>query len=329
MNSHATHCRVVKASLMLMLAFWTSIASHAASEVPAAGPQTDKGIAVYNALLEKAKRGDPEIQTTLGLMRMQGDVVPRDLKIARVWFGKAALQNHVQAQYYLGQLLLLDVLGASPGDLNSQLAEGLGWLRRASREQHKPAQLLYAKTVLESQLEQPFGHSKVEAEQLLLLCADAHLPCTEYALTRHENDHESDTKRRLLYTMANHGSAQAMFELSEFANEDSLYWLRRAARAAHPQASFVLADLVLRNEVPIQPEDPAVVAMLNNAAGQGHTDAMHLLGVLLYEGTRLPVNKALGIEWNSRAANAGHQAAQAWLKNTQPDGTGTPTESRP
>ncbi|HEX4918419.1 MAG TPA: hypothetical protein VFV43_11015 [Limnobacter sp.] len=329
MNSHAAHCRVVAVSLLVMLIFWASSSNLAAAESTSINPQINNDMALYNALLEKAKRGDPGIQTTLGLMRMQGDAVPRDLKIARVWFGKAAVQNHVEAQYHLGQLLLLDVLGASPNDLNRQLTEGLGWLRRAAREQHKPAQFLYAQTVLESQLEQPFGHSKIEAEQLLLLCADAYLPCTEYALKRHRDDHDSDVKRRLLYTMANQGSAQAMFELSEFASEDSLYWLRRAARAAHPQASFVLADLVLRNEVPIQPEDPAVLAMLNNAAGQGHVDAMHLLGVLLYEGTRLPVNKPLGIAWNTQAAQAGHQAAQIWLDTVTNLADNTTTENTP
>lgn len=318
MKKRATQCRIVAASVLLMQAFWAS----------GACAQPSQGSVVYNALLEKAKRGDPEIQTTLGLMRMQGDAVPRDLKIARVWFGKAALQNHVEAQYQLGQLLLLDVLGATPGDLSHQLTEGLGWLRRAAREQHKPAQFLYSQTVLESQLEQPFGHSKIEAEQLLLLCADSYLPCTEYALKRHEDDHASDTKRRLLYTMANHESAQAMFELSQFPDEDSLYWLRRAARAAHPQASYTLADLVLRNEVPLQPEDPALLAMLNNAAGQGHDDAMHLLGVLLYEGTRIPVNKPLGIAWNKQAAQAGNRAAQAWLA-TMPTQAETTTENTP
>jgi len=152
-----------------------------AAESPTAG---DAGMTVYKALLPKAEAGDAEVQTTLGLMRLRGDVVERDLKVARVWLGKAALQNHTPAQYYLGQLLLLDVFNASQSDLNKQLTEGMGWLRRASRDQHHPSQLLYSKTVLESQLESPFGHSKIEAQQHLDSCAEVHLPCTQYALQR-------------------------------------------------------------------------------------------------------------------------------------------------
>ena len=110
-----------------------------AAESPTAG---EAGMAVYKALLPKAEAGDAEVQTTLGLMRLRGDVVERDLKVARVWLGKAALENHTPAQYYLGQLLLLDVFNAKQSDLNKQLTEGMGWLRRASRDQHNPSQLL-------------------------------------------------------------------------------------------------------------------------------------------------------------------------------------------
>ncbi|WP_370261166.1 hypothetical protein [Limnobacter sp.] len=311
-------------SLLAALLLWVGHPAWAATPPTNTPQQFEEGLRVYNALLEKARRGDPEIQTTLGLMRMQGEVVPQDLKVARVWLGKAALQNHVPAQFYLGQLLLLDVLGATPTDLNKQLTEGLGWLRRAAREQHKPAQFLYASTLLESQLAQPFGHSKIEAEQMLLLCADTHLPCTEYALKRLETDDSSETKRRLLYIMANHGDANAMFELASFANEDDLFWIRRAARAAHPRASFTLADLVLRGEVPLQGDDPALLALLNNAAGQGDPDAMHLLGVLLVEGMRLPVNRSLGLQWLNKAAQAGHEPAKAWLRD-MPQTANTPT----
>lgn len=102
-------------------------------KVQAQNPDSgDAGLAVYKALLPKAEAGDAEVQTALGLMRLRGDVVERDLKVARVWLGKAAMQNHTPAQYYLGQLLLLDVFNANQPDLSKQLTEGLGWLRRAS-----------------------------------------------------------------------------------------------------------------------------------------------------------------------------------------------------
>lgn len=276
----------------------------------------DEGIRVYKAFLPKAQAGDAEVQTTLGLMRLRGDVVPRDLKLARVWLGKAALQDHTPAQYYLGQLLMLDVFGANARDLHKQLAEGLGWLRKASREQHHPSQLLYAKTLLQSTLEQPYGHSKIEAQQHLNACAETHLPCAQYALEQLDQGQTEaycglnelcEQKRRLLYQLANAQNTTALYRLSHFEGEDRMFWLRRAARLGHPQASHELADLVLRNEAPLQPEDPAVLALLDSAAQQGVLQAMHLLGSLLHEGTRFPVNKPLGLQWLNLAAEQGHE----------------------
>lgn len=278
----------------------------------------EAGLVIYKSLLPKAEAGDAEIQTTLGLMRLRGDAVERDLKVARVWLGKAAVQDHTPAQYYLGQLLLLDVFNASQTDLNKQLNEGMGWLRRASRDQHHPSQLLYSRTVLESQLDSPFGHSKIEAQQHLDSCAEVYLPCTQYALKRLDNGQEEaycpnnelcEQKKRLLYTLANSEDGHARYRLSKFESEDRMFWLRRSARLGHPKASLELAELVLRGEVPLQAEDPAVLALLNSAAQQGMPEAMYLLGTLLHEGTRFPVNKALGLQWLDLAAERGHEPA--------------------
>jgi uncharacterized protein len=288
--------------------------------------RSEAGTAVYKTLLPKAEAGDAEVQTTLGLMRLRGDEVERDLKIARVWLGKAAVQNHTPAQYYLGQLLLLDVFNASKADLNKQLTEGMGWLRRAARDQHHPSQLLYSQTVLESQLESPFNHSKIEAQQHLDACAELYLQCTEYALKRLDNNKEEvycpknefcEQKRRLLYTLANAENADARYRLSKFEGEDRMFWVRRAARLGHPKASHELAELVLLDKVPLQTEDPAVLALLNIAAQQGLLESMHLLGSLLYEGTRFPVNKPLGLQWLNLAAQRGHEPSVELLKQIQ------------
>lgn len=283
------------------------------------------GVALYRSLLAEAQAGNAEVQTTLGLMRLHGDKVNRDLKIARIWFGKAASKNHTPAQYYLGQLLLLDVFDANKADLNKQLAEGLFWLRQAARSQHHSSQLLYAKTILESQLETPLGHSKTEAWEHLRACSEVYLKCTEYALNKLDsvevaneswpiNSNLNEEKKRLLYTLANSDNADnanARYRLSKFESEDRIFWLRRSAQLGHPQGSYELAKLVLNNETTLQAEDPAVLALLNSAAQQGLVESMHLLGSLLYEGTRFPVNKALGLQWLKLAAEQGYKPAQA------------------
>lgn len=280
----------------------------------------------YKALVMQAEAGSREAQTELGLLRIEGDKVPRDLKIARIWLGRAAVKNHVPAQYYLGQLLLLDVYGASEQDLNRQLREGLGWLHRAAREHYPPAQLLYSKTVLESQFDTLFGHSKLEAQQHLMGCANNTLACAEYALQRLDQEYPADDcglnevcekKRALLYMHANSGDSTAMYRLSRFDNEDHLFWLRRAARLGHAEASFVLAEMALSQSTVLLAEDPSVLALLENAAQQGKLDAMHRLGTLLFEGTRFPVNKALGEEWLKQAANLGHPPSVELLNEFQ------------
>lgn len=318
---------VVQANLCIALA------SPVAAQETSSPSDHEEGLPVYKALLPQAEAGDAEVQTTLGLMRLRGDAVNRDLKIARIWLGKAAVQNHTPAQYYLGQLLLLDVFNAKNSELQSQLSEGLGWLRRASRDQHNPSQLLYAKTVLESQKESPFGHSKIEARQHLDSCAESHLPCTYYALEKLDNgvteaycpaNELCEHKKRLLYTLANSEDANARYRLSKFEGEDRMFWLRRAARLAHAQASFELAELVLTNEVALLPEDPAVLALLNSAAQQGMPEAMHRLGTLLHEGTRFPVNKPLGVQWLDLAAQRGHEPSIELLTQLQ-----EPADSNP
>ena len=118
-----------------------------------------------------------------------------------------------------------------------------------------------------------------------------------------------------------------------------MFWVRRAARLNHPKASHELAELVLKNEVPLQPEDPAVLALLNTAAQQGVLESMHLLGNLLYEGTRFPVNKSLGLQWLNLAAQRGHKPSIELLAQLQePAGnipatdkveSAQPTESTP
>lgn len=296
-----------------------------------------EGLPVYKALLPKAESGDAETQTTLGLMRLRGDAVERDLKIARIWLGKAAVQNHTPAQYYLGQLLLLDVFNASKADLNKQLTEGMGWLRRASRDQHQPSQYLYAQTVLGSQLENPFGHSKIEAQQHLDACAETYLPCTQYALSLLDNGQQEaycpatalcEQKKRLLYTLANAQDANARYRLSKFEGEDRMFWLRRAARIGHPQASYELAKLVLNQEAPLQAEDPPILALLSSSAQQEVPEAMHLLGTLLHEGTRFPVNKPLGLQWLNLAAQRGHEPSIQRLAQIQASADSIPANDK-
>ena len=67
--------------------------------------ETDaKRDADFAATKAKAEAGDPEAQVNLGVMYLDGDVVPSDVKQAVYWFNKAAQGDPVR-QYMLGEIL--------------------------------------------------------------------------------------------------------------------------------------------------------------------------------------------------------------------------------
>lgn len=277
----------------------------------------------YKVLLNKANQGDELAQTEIGLMRIEGKAIERDLKMARLWLTKAAQRKHTPAQFHLGQLLMLDALGAKPTELQQQLQEGLHWLQQAAQAQHHSAQLLYSKLVLESSTP-PLGHNKDNAQTLLLQCAQTHRPCAVFALSHldktptHPNTPCTDntpchTIGKLLRTLAQHNDTQAMLRLASMPHENPVYWIRQAARLGHPHASYDLACLILNNEEPIQTDDPSVLTLLNTSAQQGHVQAMFVLAQLLYEGTRFPVNRPLALQWLERAKANGHGPANRLL----------------
>jgi TPR repeat protein len=277
---------------------------------------------IHAQTLKRAQQGDAESQTMMGLMLLDGKVMPQNAKQARQWLTKAAQQNHTPAQFYLGQLLMADILEAKNKELTQQLSEGLVWLQRAALAQHPEAQLLYAKVVLESNQPDLFGHDKAQAESLLLECASKHLPCTRFALARQDRLglNTNDLTRSLLQTLAQHNDTQAMLRLSSFPQENRTAWIRKAAYQNDPQACYLLAQLILNGKEPVQDSDPSVLQLLNNSAKQGQVESMFLLAQLLYEGQRFPVNRPLAREWLEKAADKGYEPAVRLLKGLKKKG---------
>jgi TPR repeat protein len=71
----------------------------------------------------KAAKGDKDAQFAMGRIYEEGRAVEASAVAAESWYGKAAAQNHVPAQFYLAALLL-----AMPG----RTVEGMEWLRKAA-----------------------------------------------------------------------------------------------------------------------------------------------------------------------------------------------------
>lgn len=74
---------------------------------------------------EAANTGDSEAQYLLGAMHHYGLGLPKNDQEGMRWYLKAAKQNHTNAQFYLGVLLVEEEKG------KNQLDKGLWWIERA------------------------------------------------------------------------------------------------------------------------------------------------------------------------------------------------------
>jgi len=89
-----------------------------------------------NSLLEKAKRGDPEVQFNLGHMYNTGRGVAQDYAEAVRWFRKAADQGHTDAQVNLGHMYY------TGQGVTGNHDEAARWSRKAADQGNADAQVL-------------------------------------------------------------------------------------------------------------------------------------------------------------------------------------------
>jgi TPR repeat protein/CHAT domain-containing protein len=89
--------------------------------------------ASFQAIVEKAERGDAEAQYNLGMMYYFGEgVTQNDIEAAK-WFRKAAQQGHADAQFSLGGMYYLGE-GVTQNDV-----EAAKWFRKAAEQGHADA----------------------------------------------------------------------------------------------------------------------------------------------------------------------------------------------
>lgn len=89
--------------------------------------KVDKQKADLAATKAKAEAGDPEAQINLGVMYLDRDVVPRDVRQAVYWFNKAAQGDPVR-QYMIGEIFTSRGLSADR------------WYEKAADQGHADAQ---------------------------------------------------------------------------------------------------------------------------------------------------------------------------------------------
>jgi TPR repeat protein len=98
-----------------------------------------------------ATAGDADAAYSLGSAYNDGRGVPRNPRLAAEWFERAAMQDHVEAQFSLG-FLYLHGSGAGELALEPDEAKARTWLGRAARAGQLDAQALAGSLLLADQL---------------------------------------------------------------------------------------------------------------------------------------------------------------------------------
>lgn len=121
---------------------------------------------------------------------------------------------------------------------------------------------------------------------------------------------------------AEKGGPRAMFNLARMLvngkgvtkdEEQGRDWLKKSAEKEVPEAVLAAASMYLlgENGEPINAERAYPYAL--KAAEQGQLDGQNMVGIMLCEGQGVPRNRAEGLRWYRKAAEAGHLKAQYGL----------------
>lgn len=283
-----------------------------AEEVSASAPKLD-----LTPLEVRAKNGDAEAQTALGIFLVVGKEVERDAAKGFEWLEKAAGQKDPRGVYYWG-LCFLDGMGTE-----KDLPKGLKFVRQAADLGYGPAKMFLGKCFLEGR----YGLVKdlPQALELLTAAAKDENPEAQYWLgilySGTEKSIPADRRRQMkwLTLSASHGFVPAQVQLGrEYLQTGDFFWaqdwLEEAANAETPSAAraealFLMGIQDLEGWGEGLPDPDSSVAHLQEAAEMGHVEAQYVLGL---------AKQKFGAEleaavWLQRAALQGHAEAKKEL----------------
>lgn len=236
---------------------------------------------------------DAEFLFQFGLNWQQGRYGKRDLNAADYYFRRAALKNHVEAQYHYALSLL------SGYDDTHSTEKIMEWTQKAAQQGHPKAQYLLgqlylrgygppknlgrAKYWFEQAAKNKVSEAFPQIQKLAQIKSDVPLP--EKPRERTIADMSPDE----VLAMANSGNRFAQFYLGS----------QHASKFAYPKYVY----------------DPQKSEFwLTKSAEQGYVQAQFYLGLYYSTGTIFPKNLEKAIVWLNKAAGQGHQASANRLK---------------
>ena len=236
-----------------------------------------------DALLEKAKDGDPNAQFTLAVLYETGTGVPKDPIKAAEWFQKAAEQGDVKAQFKLANMY-------EKGEgIPKDSAKAEEWYRKAAEEGYANAQF-----VLGGMYANGKGVPRDSTK------------ATEWWQKAAEQGHtEAQFFLGVMYQDGN-GVSKNSTKAAE--------WWQKAAEQGYAEAQFLLGKMLWEGSS-VPKNSTKAVEWWQKAAEQGHAKSQFLIGTLyggdLYEnGEGVPKDYTKAALWYRKAAAQGYTPAQ-------------------
>jgi TPR repeat protein len=246
--------------------------------------------AAFGSMTEAAEEGNADAQYHLGLMYANGRGVPRDDKIAVLWYGKAAEQGEAQAQFNLGWMY------ANGRRVAKDEKIAVLWYTKAAEQGYARAQYNLGVRYANGQ-----GVEKDENTALLW-----------YGKAAVQGD--SDAQYALGWMCAN-GRGMAKDEKA------AVGWYIAAADQGNAQAQYILGWMYANGRGVAKDEKTAVL-WYAKAAEQGQGQAQYHLGVMYDNGRGVEKDEKTAVLWYTKAAKQGSANAQFNLGTMYADGRG-------
>lgn len=242
-----------------------------------------------NILARLAETGDALAQYRLAHMAIEGKGGDRDAAFAAGWLEKSAEQGNTDAQAMLGRFYLQGAGGVEP-----DAATAAHWLTRAAEK----------------------GNANAQYQLGLLYRRGAGVPADPVAALT------------WMRAAALQGRAQAQFQLGViYAGgigvtrnmAEAMRWTASAAEAGYAPAQFSLARS-LSEGVDVEKDDSKARELFAVAARAGLMEAQTMVGSLALQDQT--GDKAVALDWFTKAAAQGDAAAQSNLGYMYATGTG-------
>jgi TPR repeat protein len=277
----------------------------------------------------KARAGDPEAETTLGLAYHAGTLLKADDAEARRWLQLAAGKGFVAAEEAMG------IFCESGFGMPADKAQAFSWYTKAARDGSRDAATNLALMYL---IGDGIQKDPAKAATWFRTAADAGDATAQLNLAalyhRGEGVQQDDAQAvSWLTKAADQGLLPAMIELAkwnlqpEHGNniDAAIGWCKKAAVQGNATAQAVLGDIFSDEKLGRQDYAQAVV-WYRKAAEQGYREGEFGLGsrYLLGQGVLQDLGEAR--RWLTPAADQGHPYAQFLLAKMYEDGQGGPVD---